>query len=89
MYEIRKRQLYIFIKDRYKFYYKIVQDRIYIAINNIGPLYNVGSCKGTNVNEIDENMSLQGKIGIDSFGLVCMLMDIEDTFNIKIFFLYF
>lgn len=36
------------------------------------------------VNEIDENMSLQGNIGIDSFGLVCMLMDIEDTFNIKI-----
>ena len=36
------------------------------------------------VNDIDENMSLQGNIGIDSFGLVCMLMDIEDTFNIKI-----
>lgn len=34
--------------------------------------------------EIDENMSLQGNIGIDSFGLVCMLMDIEDAFNIKI-----
>ena len=36
------------------------------------------------MNEIDENMSLQGNIGIDSFGMVCMLMDIEDTFKIKI-----
>ena len=34
--------------------------------------------------EISEDMSLQGNIGIDSFGLVCMLMDIENTFNIKI-----
>jgi len=35
-------------------------------------------------NDIDENMSLQGNIGIDSFGLVCMLMDIEEKFNVKI-----
>ena len=34
--------------------------------------------------QIDENMSLQGNIGIDSFGLVSMLMDIEEEFNVKI-----
>ena len=36
------------------------------------------------VAEIDDNMSLQGNIGVDSFTLISLLMDIEDAFNIKI-----
>ena len=35
-------------------------------------------------NDIDENMSLQGDIGLDSFGLVSLVLDIESTFNVSI-----
>ena len=44
----------------------------------------VSECADVDPSQIDENMSLQGNIGIDSFGLVSMLMDIEEEFNVKI-----
>ena len=34
--------------------------------------------------QIDDNMSLQTDLGIDSFSLICMLEAIEDTFHISI-----
>jgi len=36
------------------------------------------------VSEIDDNMSLQGDIGLDSFGLISMLNEIEDAYHISI-----
>lgn len=42
------------IFKKYKFYYKIVNDRIYLAINHIGKLYDVGNCKNNSIEEIDE-----------------------------------
>jgi len=33
---------------------------------------------------IDENMSLQGEIGLDSFSLISMLVEIENEFSIEI-----
>ena len=33
---------------------------------------------------IDENMSLQGDIGLDSFGLISLLVEIENEFEIEI-----
>lgn len=36
------------------------------------------------VSEIDSEMSLKGDIGIDSFGLISMLNDIESAFDVSI-----
>ena len=33
---------------------------------------------------IDENMSLQGDIGLDSFGLISLLVEIENEFEVEI-----
>ena len=33
---------------------------------------------------INENMSIQGDIGLDSFGLISMLTSIEEEFNVEI-----
>lgn len=39
---------------------------------------------GVNADEIDENMSLGGDIGLDSFGLISLLCSIEDAYNVRI-----
>lgn len=39
---------------------------------------------GIPVNEIDENMSLNNQIGLDSFALISMIVEIEDRFNTSI-----
>lgn len=36
------------------------------------------------VTNIDSDMSLKGDIGIDSFGLISMLNDIESAFDVSI-----
>lgn len=36
------------------------------------------------INEIDENMSLQGDIGLDSFSMISMLVELENAFNVEI-----
>jgi len=33
---------------------------------------------------IDDNMSIQGDIGLDSFGLISMVTSIEEEFNVEI-----
>jgi hypothetical protein len=40
--------------NKYRFYYKIISDRIYIAIDHIENLYDVGSCKHASVGELDK-----------------------------------
>lgn len=42
------------IFNKYAFYYKIINDRIYIAINGINGLYDVGKGTDTSVETIDE-----------------------------------
>ena len=39
---------------RQKFYYKILNDRIYIAIDNINELYDVGKCMDTSIEAMDK-----------------------------------
>lgn len=34
--------------------------------------------------QIDENMSLKGDIGVDSFGMISMLVEIEETYGVEI-----
>lgn len=36
------------------------------------------------MDQIDDNMSLKNDIGIDSFGLISMLCEIEESFDIDI-----
>jgi len=36
------------------------------------------------ITDIDSDMSLKGDIGIDSFGLISMLNDIESAFDVSI-----
>ena len=33
---------------------------------------------------IDENMSISSDLGIDSFSLISMIVEIEDSFNVEI-----
>jgi hypothetical protein len=40
--------------NKYKFYYKIVHDRIYIAIDNISPLYKIYNYKKTTPTDLDD-----------------------------------
>lgn len=44
----------------------------------------IGEHAGIPPCQIDDNMSLQTDLGIDSFSLICMLEAIEDTFHISI-----
>lgn len=39
---------------------------------------------GVPAQDINENMSLVGDIGLDSFGIISLLCSIEDAFNVKI-----
>ena len=39
---------------------------------------------GVPASDIADNMSLNGDLGIDSFSLICMLVALEDEFQIKI-----
>jgi len=36
------------------------------------------------IEQVDKNMSLQGDVGLDSFGLISMICKIEKHFNIRI-----
>ena len=36
------------------------------------------------VSDIDDDMSLQGDIGLDSFGLISMLNEIEEAYHVSI-----
>lgn len=38
----------------------------------------------TTPDQIDDNMSLSGDIGLDSFGLISMLSSIEEEFHVDI-----
>lgn len=35
-------------------------------------------------NQINENMSISSELGIDSFSLISMIVEIEESFNIEI-----
>lgn len=39
---------------------------------------------GVEEKDIDEKMSLTGEIGLDSFSLISMICDIENSFNVSI-----
>lgn len=39
---------------------------------------------GVDTKDIDENMSLAGELGLDSFELISLLCSIEDAFDVKI-----
>lgn len=39
---------------------------------------------GVDASKIDENMSLAGDIGLDSFSIISMICEIEDSFNVSI-----
>lgn len=39
---------------------------------------------GVDASKIDENMSLAGDIGLDSFSIISMICEIEDAFNVSI-----
>lgn len=39
---------------------------------------------GVDASKIDENMSLSGDIGLDSFGIISMICEIENAFNVSI-----
>lgn len=39
---------------------------------------------GVEPKDIDEQMSLSGDIGLDSFSLISMICDIENSFNVSI-----
>lgn len=39
---------------------------------------------GVEPKDIDEKMSLSGDIGLDSFSLISMICDIENSFNVSI-----
>lgn len=39
---------------------------------------------GVTPSDIDENMSLSGDIGLDSFSMISMICDIEDSFRVSI-----
>lgn len=39
---------------------------------------------GVDTKDIDENMSLVGDVGLDSFGLISLLCSIEDAFDVRI-----
>lgn len=43
-------------------------------------------CQYVDVNPsaIDENMSLNAELGLDSFALISMLVEIEESFNVEI-----
>ncbi len=36
------------------------------------------------IEQVDKNMSLQGDVGLDSFGLISMICKIEKHFNVRI-----
>lgn len=39
---------------------------------------------GVDASKIDENMSLSGDIGLDSFGIILLICEIENAFNVSI-----
>ena len=39
---------------------------------------------GVDTKDIDENMSLVGELGLDSFELISLLCSIEDAFDVRI-----
>ncbi len=39
---------------------------------------------GVEAKKIDENMSLSGDIGMDSFSIISMICEIEESFNVSI-----
>lgn len=39
---------------------------------------------GVEPKDINDKMSLSGDIGLDSFSLIAMICDIEDSFNVSI-----
>lgn len=39
---------------------------------------------GVEAKKIDENMSLAGDIGMDSFSIISMICEIEESFNVSI-----
>ena len=44
----------------------------------------ISDYSGLSVGEIRNNMSLQTDVGLDSFGVISMICDIEESFGIQI-----
>lgn len=63
------------IFSKYKFYYKIVNDRIYIAIDRIDNLYNVRDFSNTSLEAIDEIIK---KDSIFFTNLISLILDAKE-----------
>ena len=60
---------------KHKFYYKVTHDRIYIGIDNIGQLYDVGDCKDTSIENIDRIIK---KDSVFFTNLISLILDAKN-----------